>query len=64
MASGMRAWMGKMRMRMRRKKHCKPMTDQCRMWRAEGIVGLTWEPVMSAGVRAWMAKIWMRMRSK
>jgi len=24
---------------MRRKKHCKPMMDQPRMWRTEGIVG-------------------------
>jgi len=24
---------------MRRKKHRKPMMDQCRMWRTEGIVG-------------------------
>jgi len=24
---------------MRRKKHCKPMIDQLRMWRTEGIVG-------------------------
>ena len=28
-----------MRMRMRRKKHRKPMMDQRRMWRTEGIVG-------------------------
>jgi hypothetical protein len=27
-----------MRMRMRRKKHHKPMVDQRRMWRTEGIV--------------------------
>jgi len=30
-----RMWMG---MRMRRKKHRKPMMDQRRMWRTEGIV--------------------------
>jgi hypothetical protein len=24
---------------MGRKKHCKPMMDQCRMWRTEGIGG-------------------------
>jgi hypothetical protein len=27
-----------MQMPMRRKKHCKPMIDQRRMWRTEGIV--------------------------
>jgi hypothetical protein len=27
-----------MRMRMRSKKHCKPMIDQPRMWRTVGIV--------------------------
>jgi len=27
-----------MRMRMRRKKHRKPMMDQCRLWMTEGIV--------------------------
>jgi len=29
--------------------------DQRRIWRTEGIVGLTWEPVMSMGMRARMA---------
>jgi hypothetical protein len=38
MLMGMRARMAMMQMRMRRKKHCKPMMDQCRMWRTEGIV--------------------------
>jgi len=47
---------------MRRKKHRKPMMDQRRMWRTEGIVGLTWEPVMSTGMSARMATMWMRMR--
>ena len=36
MSTGMRARMATMRMR--RKKHRKPMTDQCRLWRTEGIV--------------------------
>jgi hypothetical protein len=31
--------MAMMRMRMRRMKHHKPMMDQSRMWRTEGIVG-------------------------
>jgi len=30
--------MAMMRKRMRLDKHCKPMIDQCRMWRTEGIV--------------------------
>jgi hypothetical protein len=47
---------------MRRQKHRKPMMDQRRMWRTEGIVGLTWEPVMSTGMRARMATIQMRKR--
>jgi len=38
MMMGMSASMATMRMRMRRKKHCKPMIDQCRMWRTKGIV--------------------------
>jgi hypothetical protein len=37
MSTGMRARMATMRMS-RRKKHRKPMTDQRRMWRTEGIV--------------------------
>ena len=43
---------------MRRRKHCKPMIDQHRMWRTKGIV----EPVMSTGMRARMGT--MRMRRK
>ena len=31
------------------------MMDQRRMWRTEGIVGLSWEPVMSTGMSARMA---------
>jgi hypothetical protein len=52
-----------MRMRMNRKKHRKPMMDQRRMWRTQGILGLTWEPVMSTGMNASMATMRMRMRS-
>jgi len=40
---------------MRTKKHHKPMMDQRRMLRTEGIVGLTWEQVMSTGMSARMA---------
>jgi hypothetical protein len=40
----------------------KLMMDQCRMWRTEGIVGLTWEPVILMGMSAIMAMMWMRMR--
>ena len=39
MSTGMRARMATMWMRMRRKRHRKPMMDQRRMWRTEGIVG-------------------------
>jgi len=38
MSTGMWARMAMMRMQMRRKKHRKPMMDQRRMWRTEGIV--------------------------
>jgi len=38
MSTGMRAIMAMSRMRMRSKKHRKPMMDQCRMWRTRGIV--------------------------
>jgi len=43
------------------KKHRKPMIDQRRIWRTEGIVGLTWESVMSTGMSASMATMWMPM---
>jgi hypothetical protein len=39
MSTGIWAVMALLRMRIRRKKHAKQMTDQRRMWRAEGIVG-------------------------
>ena len=45
-----------MRMPMRRKEHRNPMMDQPRTWRTEGIVGLTWEPVMLTGMSVGMAK--------
>jgi hypothetical protein len=38
MSTGKRGMMAMMRMRMRRKKHCKLMMDGRRMWRTEGIV--------------------------
>jgi hypothetical protein len=38
MSTGMRARMAMMRMRIRRKKHRKPMMDQRRMWWTEGKV--------------------------
>jgi hypothetical protein len=37
MSMGMRARMAMMHMRMRKKQHRKPMIDQCRMQRTEGI---------------------------
>ena len=49
-------------MRMWRKKHRKPMMDQHRMWRTEGIVGLTWKPVMSTAMSASMATMRMQIR--
>jgi len=42
--------------------NCKPIMHQCRMLRIEGIVGLTWEPVISTGMRWSMATIQIRMR--
>jgi hypothetical protein len=62
MSMGMRGRMATMRMQMKRKKHRRPMMDQRRICRTEGIVGLTWEPVMSMGMRARMATMWMWMR--
>jgi hypothetical protein len=38
MSTGMMARMAMMRLRMRRKKHRKPMMDQRRMWRTEDTV--------------------------
>jgi len=52
------------RMRMRTKEPCKPMTDQRRMWRTNGMVDLTCEPVMSAGMSATMVTKPIRMRRK
>jgi len=49
-------------MQMRRKKHRKPMKDQRRMWRSEGIVRLTRKTVMSTGMSARMATVPMRIR--
>jgi len=37
-SKGMGATMATLGMLMRRKKHRKPMMDQCRIWRTEGIV--------------------------
>jgi hypothetical protein len=58
----MRARMATLQMMRRRKKHHKPMIDQCRMWRTEGIVGVSWKPVMSMGMSVSMAtmRMWMR----
>jgi len=39
MSTAMRARMATMRMRLRGKKHRKPMMDQCRVWRSDGTVG-------------------------
>jgi hypothetical protein len=38
MSTGVRARMARMRMPMRRKNHGKPIMDQRRMWRTEGIL--------------------------
>ena len=51
-----------MLMRMSRKKHCKRMMYHCKMWRTEGKVGLTWEPVMLTYMMARMEPMLMRMR--
>jgi len=37
--------------------------DPRRMWRTEGIIGLTWKPVMARGMSASMVTMWMRIRS-
>jgi len=50
-----------MHMRIRRKQHHNPIMDQRRMWRTKGIVGLTWEAVMSTGMNGRIAT--MRMRT-
>jgi len=51
-----------MRIRMRRMKHRKPMLDQHRIWRTEGRVGETMEPLISTGMSARMATIQMWMK--
>ena len=38
MSTDMRAIMASMQMQIRREEHCKPMIDQPRLWRTEGIV--------------------------
>jgi len=62
MSSGIRARMETKRMLVRRKKHRKPIMNQRRIWRTEGIVGLACEAVMSTDMRVWMVTMWMRMR--
>jgi len=39
-----------------------PMMDQRRMWRTEGIAGLTLEPAMSMGTSASMSTMLMRKK--
>jgi len=56
--------MATIRMRMRRMKDRKLMMDQRRMWRTLGIVGLTWEPVMSTDMMVTKAPMCVRMRRK
>jgi hypothetical protein len=51
-----------MQMQMRKKKHRNPMIDQSGMWRSEGIVRLTWEPVMSTGMSVSMATMRMLLK--
>jgi hypothetical protein len=60
MSRGMRA--RTVTMRMRRKKHHKPMMDQCRMCMIEGIV----EPVMPTGMKARIATMrkWRKKHHK
>jgi len=57
MLTCMSASMATMGMRMRSKKHRKPMMDQRRLLRTQGIVGLTREPVMSTGMSVSTAKM-------
>jgi hypothetical protein len=54
--------MAMMQIQMRTNKHHMPMMDQRRMWRTEGLVGLTCKPVMSTGMIASMATMRMHMR--
>jgi hypothetical protein len=49
---------------MRRKKYRKPMMHHCRMWRTDGIAGLTWEQVMSTDMMVRMVKLRMQIRRK
>jgi hypothetical protein len=58
----MRARMTRIQMQMKRKKHRNPMVDQRRMCSTEGIVGLTWKPVMLTGVRARLVTMRMLIR--
>jgi len=56
--------MGKTCMRMRRNKHRKLMMDPHRMSSPEGVIGLTWEPVMSTYMIARMVTLRIRMCRK
>jgi len=49
---------------MRRKTHHKPMMDQRRMCRTEGIVGLTCQQVILTGMSGRMATMRIGMRRK
>jgi len=51
-----------MRVRMSKNKHQKPMMEEHRLWRTEGILDVIWEPVMSKGLRASVAMMRMQMR--
>jgi len=64
MSTGMKARMAMMRMQIRRRKHRKEMMDQRSMWRTEGIVRLTWEPVKSTGRSARMVMMSIQMWRK
>ena len=64
MSTGMRVRLAMIWIRMRRKKHRKLMMDQRRMWRTEGIAGLTWQPVISTDMWARIATMQMQMRRK
>jgi hypothetical protein len=62
MSTGLTARMATTSMWIRMKKHRKPMIAQCERRRTEGIVGLTWGPVILIGMSARMAMMRMQMK--
>jgi hypothetical protein len=62
MLTGTRAIVAIIYIWIRRKTDSKPMMDQRRMWRTQGIVGLSEEQVLSTGICGGIATLRMQMK--